>query len=67
MEKKFIYNDTPEIKARERNYELIADLIINIYETKDKYIELPKEIDNIDLFIKKYLKIEDKNFIEYIG
>ena len=60
LEKKFIYNDTPEIKARERNYELIADLIINIYETKDKYIELPKEIDNIDLFIKKYLKIEDK-------
>ena len=60
LEKKFIYNDTPEIIAREKNYELIADLIINIYETKDKYIELPKEIDNIDLFIKKYLKIEDK-------
>ena len=60
LEKKFIYDGTPEIKNRERNYELIADLIINIYESKDKLMELPKELDNIDLFMKKYMLLEDK-------
>ena len=60
IEKKFIYDETPEIKPREKNHEMIADLIINIYENEDKYNELPKELENIDLFMQKYMLLEDK-------
>ena len=60
MEKKFIYDRTPEIKIREKNFEIIADIMIDIYENEDKYRKLPKELEFIDLFMKKYNQIEDK-------
>jgi len=59
IEKKFIYDGIPEIKAREKNHEIIADIMINIYEYEDKYNELPKELGNIDSFMKKYMLLED--------
>ena len=60
LEKDFIYEGTPELKVREKNHEEIADLLINIYETKDKYNKLPKEIDDIGFLINKYIGLEDK-------
>ena len=39
METKFIYDRTPEIKIREKNFEIIGDIIIDIYENEDKYIK----------------------------
>ena len=60
METKFIYDRTPEIKIRDKNFEMIADIMIDIYENEDKYRKLPKELEFIDLFMKKYNQIEDK-------
>ena len=34
--------------------------MIDIYENEDKYRKLPKELEYIDLFMKKYNQIEDK-------
>lgn len=59
LDKQFIYDDTPEIKARDKNYEFITDFIINMYENKEKYNDLPIELGNIDVFMKKYLQLEN--------
>ncbi len=60
LEKPFIYDQTPEINSRLRNHEQIANLIINLYESKDKYNSLPKELEDNEIMEKKYTLFEDK-------
>ena len=60
LEKDFIYDGIPELKLRDKNYEEISDLLINIYETKDKFNNLPKEIEDVEFLTKKYIGLEDK-------
>ena len=60
LEKPFIYDQTPEINSRLRNHEQIANIIINLYESKDKCNTLPKELEDNDIMEKKYTLFEDK-------
>ena len=57
--KKCIYDDMPEIKPRERNYEEILNLIINKYEKVDKYNKLPEELNNNELLSKQFMIFEE--------
>ena len=47
------------IVKRVKSFEEIANIIINIYETEEKYKELPEDINNNDLFMNKYIQLED--------
>ncbi len=47
-------------QRREKNFELITDIMIDIYENKDKNNQLLKELDNTSLFMKKYFLLEDE-------
>ena len=60
IEQNCIYDKISEVKGSDKTYEEISDLLINIYETKDKFNKLPKELGNIDKFIKKYNELEEK-------
>jgi hypothetical protein len=60
FDKYFAYDECPKIDNREKNYEKISNKIIEIYEKKDKYEKLPKELDDEELLMKKYLLLEDK-------
>ena len=60
FDKYFAYDETAQIDSREKNYEKIANKIIEIYEKKDKYSKLPKELEDEELLMKKYLLLEDK-------
>ena len=60
FDKYFAYDECPKIDNREKNYEKIANKIIEIYEKKDRYERLPKELDDEELLMKKYLLLEDK-------
>ena len=60
FDKYFVYDETAQIDSREKNYEKIANKIINIYERKDKYEKLPKELEDEELLMKKYILLEDK-------
>ena len=60
--KPFAYRATPTLSTRVNTFEKIADSLINIYETKDKYRKLPKELEDDDIFFKKYKLIEDSLF-----
>ena len=54
----FNYNNLPELN---RNYKIdeIVEIIINIYETKDKNVPLPSIINDENLLMQKYIEIED--------
>ena len=58
IQKPFAYDAAPKISSSIKNYETIADSIINIYESKDQYNFLPKELLNEDLLLKKYKILE---------
>lgn len=60
LEKKFLYDGMPEIKTREKNHEEIANLIFDIYENEDKYNQLPKELNDSEILMKKYVLLEDR-------
>ena len=60
FDKYFAYDETSKIDSREKNYEKIANKIIEIYEQKDKYENLPKELEDEELLMKKYILLEDK-------
>lgn len=55
----FNYKDIPELK-RNRKMEEISDIIIKIYETKDKGKELPNVLKEDNLLIQKFVQMEDK-------
>ena len=59
VEKPFAYKMTPKLSTRLNNYDRIAKLLINIYETQDKYNMLPKELEDEDIILKKYKLLED--------
>ena len=54
----FNYNNLPELN-RNYNVEEIVDLIINIYETKDKNVPLPSILKDDNIIIQKYRETED--------
>ena len=54
----FNYNNLPELN-RNYNPEEIVDLIINIYETKDKNVPLPSILKDDNIIIQKYTEEED--------
>ena len=58
--KNFIYDRIPEIKTREKNYEQIVDFVINLYETKGKYNDFPKELEETNSFMKNFIQLEDE-------
>ena len=60
----FPYDKLPEINAGIRNYEDIANKLINIYEYEDDGKELPKELNDVELLNKKCLVLEDKIIVE---
>ena len=60
FDKYFAYDETAQIDSREKNYEKISNKIIEIYEKKDKNEKLPKELEDDELLMKKYLLLEDK-------
>ena len=60
FDKYFVYDETAQIDSREKNYEKIANKIIDIYERKDKYEKLPKELEDEELLMKKYILLEHK-------
>ena len=60
FDKYFVYDETAQIDSREKNYEKIANKIIDIYERKDKYEKLPKELEDEELLIKKYILLKNK-------
>ena len=64
FDSKFIYDGTPEIDPRDKNHEEISNILINIYESEDKYNELPIELQKIEIFMKKYNELEDKILLE---
>ena len=57
--KQFAYDKTEQINSREKNYEDIANKIIEIYNFEDKDKPLPKELEDEELLMKKYLLLED--------
>ena len=59
IEKPFLYNKVPDKMNINIDFEDIANIIINIYETEEKYKELPEDINNNDLFMNKYTQLED--------
>ena len=60
FDKYFAYDETAKIDSREKNYEKISNKIIEIYEKRDKNEKLPKELEDDELLMKKYLLLEDK-------
>ena len=56
----FPYDKLPEINTGLRNYEDIANRLINVYEYEDDGKELPKELNDVELINKKCLVLEDK-------
>ena len=57
--KKFVYDETGRIDSREKNFEEIANKIIEIYDLEDKDKPLPKELEDEELLMKKFLLFED--------
>ena len=55
----FLYNSVPDKNAENYDFEDLSSAIINIYENQEKYIELPKELEDDDLFMNKYIQLED--------
>ena len=55
----FLYDEVPSKISEDINFEDILNIIINIYETKEKFLELPPELNNDDLFVSKYVQLED--------
>lgn len=56
---KFNYDSLPDIGSRERNYELIEDLLIKKYNNKDQYEELPKILENPNSLFQKIEQLEE--------
>ena len=62
IRKQFIYDEIPEISYREKNYEDLVKLIINLYEKENENEgnELPSEFNNIELFMNRFPILEEK-------
>ena len=55
----FLYNKVPDKNSENLDFEDISDAIINIYEREEKYIDLPDDLNDDDLFMNKYIQLED--------
>ena len=55
----FLYNQVPDKNSETIDFEDISNAIIDIYETEEKYLELPEELNDGDLFMNKYVQLED--------
>ena len=60
FDKKFSFDELNMNDSRGKNLERVAGEIIKIYETKNKYEEIPKELNDTELLIKTYVLFEDK-------
>ena len=59
IETPFLYNKIPNKISLKFNYEDVANAIINLYEKEEKYNKLPEKLNNENLFMSKYLQMED--------
>ena len=58
--KTFSFDEIEEGDPHRRNIENIVNELINIYETKNKYEPLPKELNDVQGLAKSYVIYEDK-------
>ena len=58
--KKFSFDEITNTESRGKNLEILANEIINLYETKNKYEEIPKELDDVEQLMKTYILFEDR-------
>ena len=58
--KTFSFDEIEEGDPHRRNIERLANDIINIYETKNKFETLPKELNDVQGLAKSYVIYEDK-------
>ena len=60
FDKKFSFDELNNNDSRGKNLEKVTNEIIYLYETKNKYEEYPKELDDTEHLIKTYILFEDK-------
>ena len=60
FDKKFSFDELITIDSRGKNFEKMARDLITLYEKKNKYETIPKELDNTDNLIKTYILLEDR-------
>ena len=59
IETPFLYSQIPNKISVKFNYEDVANAIINLYEKEEKYNKLNEKLNNENLFMSKYLQMED--------
>ena len=59
IERPFLYSQVKNNYSEKSDFESISDKIINIYETKEKYLTLPKELNDDSLIDNKYAQLEE--------
>jgi hypothetical protein len=60
FDKKFSFDEINNANSRTKNLDKIVSELISIYETKNKYEEIPKELNDVELLIKTYILYEDR-------
>ena len=60
FDKKFSFDELITSDSRGKNFEKIARDLIALYENKNKYETIPKELNNTDNLIKTYILFEDR-------
>ena len=60
FDKKFSFDEINNGESRGKNLEKVAAELIELYETKNKYEDYPKELNDTEHLIKTYILFEDK-------
>ena len=60
FDKKFSYDKMTNMETRGKNFEKIANDIIYLYETQNKYEDYPDELNDVEKLMKTYILFEDK-------
>ena len=58
--KKFSFDEITEQETRARNIDKVIIKLIDLYETKNKYEDYPKELNDTEKLMKTYIDFEDK-------
>ena len=60
FDKKFSFDEITNNGSRGKDLEILANEIIDLYETKNKYEEIPKELQDVEQLMKTYILFEDR-------
>ena len=60
FDKKFSFDEINNSDSRSKSLDKLVSELIYIYETKNKYEEIPKELNDVELLMKTYILFEDR-------